>query len=71
MNFESTQTQIWKYFWVWCTPVFQENVSLVCEYLTYSDSTQMLFKWVIINANLCMIPKVESSIGGMNKNRIH
>ncbi len=49
------------------TCVFQENVSLVCEYLAYSDPTRMLFKWlIIINANLCV---VESSIGGMNINR--
>ncbi len=69
LNFESTFPE---YVWgVWHTCVFQENVSIVCEYLTYWDPTQMLFKWLIINANLCMIPKVENSIGGMNKNSIH
>ncbi len=56
-NLENTFTE---YGWVvWHTHVFQENVSIACEYLSYSDPTQMLFKWLIINANLCMIPKVE------------
>ncbi len=43
----------------WHTLVFQESVSIACEYFAYSDPTQMLFKWLIINANLCVIPKVE------------
>ncbi len=56
-NLDSTFPE---YGWgVWHTHVFQENVSIACEYLSYSDPTQMLSKWLIINANLCMIPKVE------------
>ncbi len=57
LNLESTFLE---YVWgVWHTHVFQENVSIACEYLAYSDPTQILFKWLIIIANLCMIPKVE------------
>ncbi len=57
LNLESTFPE---YVWgVWHTHVYQENVSIACEYLSYSDPTQMLFKCLIINANLCMIPKVE------------
>ncbi len=48
-----------------------ENLSIVCEYLAYSDPTQMLFELLIINANLCMISRVENFIGDKNKNRIH
>ena len=54
LNFESTFPE---YVWgVWGTRVFQENVSIVCE---YSDTTQMLFKRLIINANLCVTPRLK------------
>ena len=44
-NLESTFPE---YGWVvWHTHMFQENVSIACEYLSYSDPTQMLFKWRI------------------------
>ncbi len=45
LNFDSTHPE---YVWGgWCTHVFQEDVSIVFEYLAYSDPTQMLFKWLI------------------------
>ncbi len=57
LNFESTFSE---YVWgVWHTCVFHENARIVCKYLTYLDPTQMLFKWLIINANLCMIPRLK------------
>ncbi len=35
--------------------MYSKNVSIVCEYLAYSDPTQMLFKWLIINAILVLM----------------
>ncbi len=62
LNLESTFSQYVHDVWgVWHTHVFLENVSIACEYLAYSNTTQMLFKWLIINANLCVIPKVEEA----------
>ena len=47
--------------------VFQENLSIVWEYLAYSDPAQILFKILIINANLFMTSRFENSIGDQNQ----